>query len=56
MAGLIAPFVTYTPAVEYAGAHFKALERYKIKALKRVKGDFYTNIWISYEGLEDILR
>ena len=55
VAGLVGLLVAYTPAVEYAGAHFKALERDKIRALKRAKGNFNDYMWISVKGKEDIL-
>ena len=52
--GLIGFVVSCTPGVEHSGAHFKALERDKIKALKRVKGNFDGIMWLSPEGKEDI--
>ena len=54
VAGLVGLMVAYTPAVEYAGVHFKTLERDKIKALKRSKGNFEEKMWISTGGLADI--
>ena len=46
--------VAYSPAVEYAGVHFKTLERDKIKALKRSKGNFEDTMWVSEGGVADI--
>lgn len=54
VAGLIGLMVAYSPAVEYAGVHFKSLERDKIKALKRSRGDFEKVMWISERGYNDI--
>ena len=54
VAGLIGLMVGYTPGIEYSGAHFKALESDKIRALRRTKGDFDSQMWISEEGLQDI--
>ena len=54
VAGLIGFLVSCTPGVEYSGAHFKALERDQIKALRRVKGSFDEIMWLSPEGKEDI--
>ena len=52
MIGLI---ISYTPGVEYSAAHCKALERDNIRALKRCKGDFDAQMWISEEGTVDII-
>ena len=46
--------VAFSPAVEYAGVHFKQLERDNIMALKRSKGNFDEKMWISEEGAKDI--
>lgn len=54
VAGLIGLMVAYAPAVEYGGIHFKCLERDKIKALKRSKGNFEDIMWISERGYNDI--
>ena len=54
VAGLVGMMVAYSPAVEYAGVHFKNLEKDKIKALKRCKGNFDRSMWISHEGEADI--
>ena len=54
IAGLIGLMVAYTPGIEYSGAHFKALENDKIRALRCTKGDFNSQMWISEEGLQDI--
>ena len=55
VAGLVGLMVAYSPAVEYSGVHFKTLEKDKIKALKRSKGDFEENMWISEGGRTDIV-
>ena len=55
VAGLVGLMVSYTPAVDYAGAHFKCLEKNKIRALKRAKGNFDDHMWISTEGRDDII-
>ena len=52
VAGIVGLMVAYLPAVEYGGAHFKQLERDKIKALKRRKGNFDEHVWISQKGKE----
>ena len=44
----------YAPAVFYGGAHIKALETCKNKALKRNKGNFERQTRISFEGWIDI--
>ena len=54
VAGLVGLMVAYSPAVEYAGVHFKTLERDKIKALKRSKGNFEDYMWLSPGGKSDI--
>ena len=54
VAALIGLLVSYTPGVEYSGAHFKALENDKIRALRRTKGDFDQEMWISDEALQDL--
>lgn len=55
VAGLIGLMIAYTPGVEYGGAHCKALERNKIKALKRAKGDFGDMMWLSQDARDDIM-
>ena len=54
VAGLVGLMVAYAPAVEYSGVHFKSLERDKIKALKRSRGNFESKMWVSEEGMSDI--
>ena len=54
VAAVIGLMVAYSPAVEYSGAHYKNLERDKIKALKRAKGDFRQKMWLSEQGRGDI--
>ena len=54
VAGLVGVMVAYSPAVEYAGAHFKHLEKDKIKALKRAKGNFEDRMWLSEKALGNI--
>ena len=54
-AGLIGLImVAYSPRVENAVIHFKSIERDKIKSLKRSKGNFGENMWLSSEGIADI--
>ena len=54
VAGLIGLMIACTPGVEYGAAHCKAIERDKIKALWRAKGDFEQLMWLSSEGKTDI--
>ena len=54
VAALIGLMVAYTPGVEFGAAHYKFLETDKIKALRKNKGDFEKQMWVSKEGKEDI--
>ena len=53
-AGLVGLMTAYAPAVEYAQAHIKALEKEKNEALEYHKGDFRGSIRV-IKGVEDIM-
>lgn len=55
IAGIIGLMVAYTPGVEFGAAHYKCLEKDKIKALKRAKGNFDELMWLSEDGITDIM-
>ena len=52
---LVGLMVAYSPGVNLGFAHFKTLERNKIDALARVRGNFDETMWISDGGREDII-
>ena len=54
VAALMGLMTAYTPAVLYGGAHLKALETCKNKALKNAKGNFEKGMYISGEAWTDI--
>ena len=54
VAGLVGLMIAYQVGVQYGGAHIKALEKDKIKALAKKKGNFDAMMAISKEGKEDI--
>lgn len=55
VAGLIGLMVAYTPGVDFSAVHYKAIERDKILALRRSKGDFDNTMWLSEQGKADII-
>ena len=54
VAAVIGLMVEYTAGVEFGAAHYTFLETDKIKAMRKNKGDFEKQMWISKEGKEDI--
>ena len=55
VAGLVGLMVAFSQAFIYGEAHFKSLEKDKIEALARSRGDFDHTMLVSSEGRKDIL-